>query len=95
MPRYYFHACDGTQDIDRLGHDLPDDREARREAIRYGAGLLKDDPDLVVREDTLRINVTDEEGRLSCAIIILAVDSNWSPDGEMTSILQSATTGTD
>lgn len=35
MRRYYFHVCDGTQDIDELGHDLPDDREAgaRRFAI--------------------------------------------------------------
>ncbi|MDO9369473.1 MAG: hypothetical protein Q7T68_12970 [Sphingopyxis sp.] len=77
MPRYFFHTCDGTQDIDRLGHDLPDDDAARREAIRYGAGLLSDDPDLVIRDDQLRIHVTREDGRLSCTILVLAVDSNW------------------
>jgi hypothetical protein len=77
MPRYFFHTCDGTQDIDRLGHDLPDDEAARREAVRYGAGLLSDDPDLVVRDNQLRINVTREDGRLSCAILVLAVDANW------------------
>lgn len=80
MPRYYFHTCDGTQDIDRHGHELPDDAAARREAVCYGAGLLRDDPDLVVRDNELRITVTDEEGRLSCAIIILAVAANWQQD---------------
>lgn len=77
MPRYYFHLCDGSQDIDELGHELPDDRAARREAIRYGAGLLNDDPDMVAHDKELRINVTNEEGQLSCALIILAVDANW------------------
>jgi hypothetical protein len=77
MPRYFFHTCDGTQDIDRFGHELPDAAAARREAVRYGGGLLRDDPDLIVRDDELRITVTSEDGALSCAIIILAVDGNW------------------
>ncbi|HEV7310946.1 DUF6894 family protein [Sphingopyxis sp.] len=76
MPRYYFHTCDGTQDIDRCGCELPDLAAAKREAIRYGGALLRDEPDLMVREDELRITVTDEDGALSCAIIILAVDGN-------------------
>jgi hypothetical protein len=85
MPRYFFHTCDGTQDIDKLGLDLPDDEAARREAVRYGAGLLRDDPDLIVRDDQLRINVTHEDGRLSCAILILTVDANWQPDAQYAS----------
>lgn len=77
MPRYFFHSCDGAQDIDRVGHDFPDDDAARLEAIRYGGALLSDDPRVVGCNDGLRINVTNEDGRLSCAIIILAVDANW------------------
>lgn len=76
MPRYYFHTCDGTQDIDRVGHELPDDDAARREAVRYGGGLLCDDPDIVGCDDELRITVTKEDGSLSCAVIVLAVDAN-------------------
>jgi len=76
MPRYYFHTCDGTQDIDRVGHDLPDDDAARREAVRYGGGLLCDDPDIVGCDDELRITVTKEDGSLSCAVIVLAVEAN-------------------
>lgn len=90
MPRYFFHTCDGTHDIDRLGHELPDDEAARREAVRYGAGLLSDDPDLIVRDDQLRINVTHEDGRLSCAILILAVDGNRQRDAQDISIETSA-----
>ncbi|MGV3729840.1 MAG: DUF6894 family protein [Sphingopyxis sp.] len=76
MPRYYFHTCDGTQDIDRIGHELPDDNAARREAVRYGGGLLCDDPGIIGCDDELRITVTKEDGSLSCAVIILAIDAN-------------------
>ena len=80
MPRYYFHTCDGTQDIDRIGHELPDDDAARREAVRYGGGLLCDNPDIVGCDDELRITVTKEDGSLSCAVIVLAVDANHVRD---------------
>jgi len=80
MPRYYFHTCDGTQDIDRLGHELPDDETARCEAIRYAGGLLADDPAIVVRDEALRINVTNEQGRLACSVIILSVDASWTSE---------------
>ena len=80
MPRYFFHVCNGARDIDELGLELPGDAAARREAIRYGGGLLSDDPDMMIRDDDLRINVMSEDGRLSCAIIILAVDANSGDD---------------
>lgn len=77
MPRYYFHTLDGTHDIDRLGHELPDDAAARCEAVRYAGGLLADDPETVCRDESLRVNVTNEEGNLNCSIIILVIDGNW------------------
>jgi len=83
MPRYYFHTCDGVQDVDKLGHELPDPVAARTEAIRYAGGLLTDDPDILGAGETLRINVTDEDGRLSCSVIILSVETdraNSRPD---------------
>jgi hypothetical protein len=76
MPRYFFHTRNGTQDIDISGNELPGPAAARREAVRYGGALLRDDPELMVRDDELRITVTNEDGALSCAIIILAVDGN-------------------
>lgn len=80
MPRYFFHICDGTQDIDSQGNVFEDDAAALREAIRFGGGLLSDDPELLIRDNGLRVNVTDEGGNLSCALIVLTIDSNWRAD---------------
>lgn len=80
MPRYFFHLCDGTDDIDEQGHELLDDDAARLEAVRYGGGLIKDDPALLLRDQNLRINVTDEERNLRFAIVMIAVDARWRPD---------------
>jgi len=79
MPRYFFHLCDGTQEIDAYGNDFDDDAAALREAIRFGGELLSDDPGILVRDDSLRINVTNESGELSCALIVQIVDANWRP----------------
>ncbi|WP_447756188.1 DUF6894 family protein [Sphingopyxis fribergensis] len=90
MPRYFFHTCDGAQDIDKLGHELADDTAARCEAIRYAGGLLADDPDIINGDEALRINVTNEEGRLSCSIIILAVDASWTSSDQPEPIVPTA-----
>jgi hypothetical protein len=90
MPRYFFHTVDGTQDIDLFGHELPDDAAARCEAVRYAGGLLADDPTIVVGDEALRINVTKEQGGLSCSIIILAVDANWTSGDPIEPFVRSA-----
>lgn len=79
MPRYYFHVCDGTQDIDDHGHELPDDNAARHEAVRYGGGLIHDDPSLLLKDQELRINVTNDDGQLRFAVVMIAVDADWRP----------------
>lgn len=82
MPRYYFHICNGSQDIDEQGHELPDKAAAQREAARYGGGLLHDDPDLLMRGGDLRINVTDEYGAFCCAVVLLVIGTDWlKPQG--------------
>lgn len=78
MPRYFFHTVDGTRDIDQLGLELSDDAAARHEAVRYAGGLLSDDPTILIGDEAFRINVTKDDGGLTCAIIILAVDANWT-----------------
>lgn len=79
MPRYFFHLCDGTEEIDEQGHELPDDEAARLEAVRYGGGLIQDDPALLLTDQNLRINVTDAARKLRFAIVMLAVDAGWRP----------------
>lgn len=75
MPRYYFHTRDGQRDHDDIGVELADAAEARREAVRFGGGLLGDDPDIISNENGLRIDVIDEAGSLCFAIVIAAVDA--------------------
>lgn len=77
MPRYYFHICNGANDIDDQGQELPDEAAARREAARYGGGLLHDDPDLLVSGGQLRINVTDESGAFCFAVVLLLIGTGW------------------
>lgn len=80
MPRYFFHVCDGARDIDDHGHELADDEAAHREAVRYGGGLLQDDPDILLRDNDLRINVTNEAGEFRFAFIMTTVDASWRDD---------------
>lgn len=80
MPRYFFHICNGIEDIDEQGHELPDVEAARLEAVRYGGGLLRDDPSLLLSDRNLRINVMGDNRQLCFAIVMVAVDANWQPD---------------
>ena len=74
MTRYFFHMHGSTREQDEDGLDLADDNAARREAIRYGGGLLSDEPDILNRNDGLRINVVNEKGQLCFAVVINALD---------------------
>lgn len=78
MARYFFHTSDGTTQRDEMGFDLTDDDAARREAVRFGGGLLNDDPDMIRNDKGLRIDVINEAGRLCFAVIILAIEANRS-----------------
>ncbi|HWT43244.1 MAG TPA: hypothetical protein VN152_11395 [Sphingopyxis sp.] len=74
MARYFFHIVDGAIGLDDLGMELASPDDAKRAAIRYGANLLADDPGHRLPDNGLRINVTTEDGQLSFALLILAVD---------------------
>lgn len=73
MPRYFFHTMDGQRHIDDEGWELPDDNAARREAVRYGGSLLVDDPDMLLGPKDFRLDVSDEEGALRFAVVMVAV----------------------
>lgn len=62
MPHYFFNTSNGSPHVDDAGMDLPDLDAARREAVRYGGGLLSDDPGMVMQEHGFRIDVIDEAG---------------------------------
>ena len=73
MPRYFFHTRDGQRHIDDEGWELPDDRTARREAVRYGGNLLADHPDMLLGDADFRVDVSDERGALRFAIVMVAI----------------------
>jgi len=82
MPRFYFHTCDGSCDVDDVGIELRDAASARREAIRYGGSLLNDDPNIIEDNGTLRVEVVDEDGALCSAVLIQAVDTHQTRSGQ-------------
>ena len=75
MSRYYFHTADGTRDRDREGMECRDPHAARVEAIRYAGALMADQPDVLWDGHDFRVEVTDEDQRLVCTVIALAVDA--------------------
>jgi hypothetical protein len=74
MARYFFHLVDRSVDLDDMGMEFANPEDAKREAVRYASSLLADDPGLRLPDNGLRINVTREDGQLSFALLILAVD---------------------
>lgn len=74
MPRYFFHTRDGIRHIDDEGVELADDAAARREAVRYGGNLLGDDPDMLLTDSGLSVEVTDQHGRVRFAVMMSTLD---------------------
>ncbi len=75
MPHYHFHHADGKRDYDREGIELPDDRTARLEAMRYAGSVLKDDPAAIWDHGTWRVEVTDDSNVLLFTVITIALDA--------------------
>ncbi|WP_447929654.1 DUF6894 family protein [Sphingopyxis fribergensis] len=71
MPHYYFNTTNGSPHVDDAGMDLPDIYAARREAIRYGGSLLSDDPEMVMHDNGLCIDVVDEAGSRCFAVRVV------------------------
>lgn len=75
MPHYFFHRIDGGFHPDTEGSELKDAREARFEAIQYASGTVKDHPEMVWDGGEMRIEVTDDEGRVVTTVVVMAIDA--------------------
>ncbi|MEX6506659.1 hypothetical protein [Jiella sp. M17.18] len=75
MPRFHFHITNGERDIDYEGTDLASLKDARQQAVLFGATMLRDRPELVWREGTWRVEVTDCDGCLLFTIVVLAIEA--------------------
>lgn len=78
MPRFFFHRTDGGFDPDTEGTELPDLTTARIEAVRFAGATLQERPDYVWDGRDLRIEVTDEAGKLFCTVIVLGIDAQMT-----------------
>ncbi len=76
MGRYFFHTRDGHREIDEVGIDLPDDRSAGWEAVRYCGSLLADDPQILRHDQSLRVECVDDAGRLVYTLLVTSVDAS-------------------
>ena len=75
MARYYFHSEDGRRFPDEEGTELPTLAEARIEAVRVLADILREDPEELLQTGTLRMTVTDEKGLIYFALDLAATDA--------------------
>jgi hypothetical protein len=69
MKRYFFNLSDGGWEPDDIGSELPDDRAAQQEAIRFAGEILKGEPEWLERGQ-MRVDVQDADGKFGFAIEI-------------------------
>ena len=74
MPRYFFHRTDGGFSPDTEGTELPDIGAARIEAVRYAGATMQERPNDVWDGRDLRVEVTDDGGRLLCTVVVIGID---------------------
>ena len=75
MQRFFFNTADGTRVRDVEGVSLPDLGAARVQAIRFMGGLLSDKPEFLWDGRDFRVEVTNQEGRVLCIVVALAIDT--------------------
>ena len=74
MPRYFFHLKDHGSYSDDIGSELPNDAAARREAVVFLGGVLRDEPDMLWDGRDLQVHVISEDDRLVCTVVVVGVD---------------------
>ena len=70
MPRYFFHVCDSSVGIDSEGTELSSPSEAKREAMRTAAEMLRDARADVWPHSHWQMHVNDESRRLILKLCI-------------------------
>jgi hypothetical protein len=75
MPVFYFHTDDGRPEPDKDGTELPHHVAAQAEATRILGQLLEERPEVVWREGSLQVTVTDEAGLILGILQVSAVIS--------------------
>jgi hypothetical protein len=75
MTLYFFNMADGSYEPDETGTELPSLRDARIEAVKFAAHVLRDSPDLVWENRDFRVEVTDELGLHLFTVVTFTIDA--------------------
>lgn len=77
MPQYFFQVAGGNHVLDVEGRKLLNASAARIEGIKFAGEILKDMPTVLYETANLKIDVTDESGKVLFKVLVttLADDS--------------------
>ena len=78
--RYFFHTINGSRDLDTEGTELGSLASARQHAVQYAAACMADDPDMLWRADTFRVEVKDADDVLLFSIVTRGLEASRTPN---------------
>ncbi len=75
----FFKVAGAVRDPEQVGLELASLSDAKIEAARFVAELMRDRPEAVWQDEDLRVEVSDETGLLLFTIIVLGIDAPSVP----------------
>lgn len=79
MPKYFFQVSGGNHVLDVEGSELPNASAARIQGIKFAGEILRDMPTMLYETADLKIDVTDENGRVLFAVRVTTFSDSGSP----------------
>lgn len=79
MPRYFFQVAGGNHILDVDGRNFPNASAARMEGVRFAGEILRDMPTLLYETAFLKIDVTDESGRVLFQVLVTTLGDEALP----------------
>lgn len=76
LPKYFFQVAGGNHVLDVEGRELHDASVARREGIKFAGEILKGMPTLLYETASLKIDVTDENGKVLFKVLVTTLGDN-------------------
>lgn len=73
--RYFFNQIDSEIKPDDEGLEFEHFSDARIEAVRYAAEVIRDHPTLVWTGEDFRVEVTDKDKLILFTVIVVGVDA--------------------
>ncbi|BCA62788.1 hypothetical protein HMP09_2022 [Sphingomonas sp. HMP9] len=79
MPRYFFDIDNHKHVNDDDGTDLPDDEEARVQAIIFAGDYLSDHPGIARHGAQFRVAVRNDQGRMLLSVVVMVDEAGQDP----------------